>query len=172
MQNRKIIFAVVLCASFASMRPSASAVEPSTGTVTVPEVASSTQSITNVRQVNAAIETLNYKIELIQGRYIQLGRDIEDVRAAERDQNKALVEQRLSLLDSRRLRSIDAELQMMRSDIAQLKEDVSLLNPGRPRTGVEVAAAEPAGSEAAQWIRKNWLGASALFISLITLVAH
>ncbi|MHB9156378.1 MAG: hypothetical protein ACYC5N_11950 [Endomicrobiales bacterium] len=147
-------------------------VESSTETVTEPpapegeetEPLISTGTLTSRDDVNAALSDMNYKIEVIQERYLRLNKDIDELRLADRDQRRILNEQILLQVDPRSIASLQAEVALVRADLAQAREDLSLLKnsveerrPGREKTDL---------------LHSPWLSVGALGLSLIALLAR
>jgi hypothetical protein len=136
--------------------------ELSASSTTVAAPAVSSAPVSGTRELTTAIGDLNYKIEIIQSRYLNLTRDIDELRKTDRTQMKLIAEQGLNIPDPQRLKSLDAELTLVRSDLAQVREEVSLLK-GSARETTKVVPEE-------KWYQSPWVGVTALGLSIIALL--
>jgi predicted nucleic acid-binding Zn-ribbon protein len=172
MQNetvRKVICCTVLASLLAANVPLARAQEDaavsSTTAVAAPDAAAGPAQGNDVRVLNTAISDMNDKIDVIQTHYSQLNEDIENLRSADSALRKMIVEDRLSLPDPKRLKSMEATMELIRNDLAQAREELAAL-----RTESDKKALPQTKEE--QLLRSPWVGVSALGLALIALIVH
>lgn len=114
----------------------------------------------NFQVLNTAIGDLNYKIELMQSRYMQLNGDIDDLRSTDEALRKMIAEDRLSIPDPRQLKNLEAEAEATRSDLAQLHEEMTGLRSDINKLNVPETKED-------KLLHSPWIGVTALGLSLI-----
>jgi TolA-binding protein len=117
------------------------------------------------RSINTAISELNYKIEVIQGRYNSLGKDIEDLRKADRDQRQSISELGFQRPTAERIERMESELDLLRNDLAQCRENISFLKSGGKGTPPEQEEKKPWS-----FIYEPWVAPASLGISILALL--
>jgi molecular chaperone GrpE (heat shock protein) len=113
--------------------------------------------------VTTAISDLNYKIELMQSRYLQLNDDLENLRNADSAIRKMIAEDRLNRPDDKKFKSLEAQVEVLRTDTAQIREEMAAL-----RTEIDQQK-EPTSTE--DRLRSPWISLTALAFSIIALLA-
>ena len=109
-------------------------------------------------QINNAISTLNYKLELVQSRYVSLSNQVDEL--SKRKSN--MQNENQSLNEPTSIADIQSELKLMRSEIAQIREDASIVkvNLDDKQNG------EDSGSDK-KWYDSKWVAPCAFAISVI-----
>jgi len=142
--------------------PPVSEQQVSTAPVTA-SVAESSGAAAGYPGLAIAIGDLNYKIELIQSRYMQLNNDIENLRNADLAIRKMIAEDRMGRPDAKKFNGMEAQVELVRSDTSQVREEMATL-----RTGIDKDRAQ--GS--ADWLRSPWITITALAFSIIAVLAR
>jgi len=139
--------------------------DSSTNTYTTPVV--STVTVHPESDEGGAISTLNYKIEYMQSRYNSLLNDMDDLRTKLKDVKRIVAEQGQNQVNVKRIVEIDMELAVIRSEIAQMRQDISKISATPPE------AAVPDEKDIKTKILKSpWLPVSAVVIAVISLLVH
>lgn len=132
---------------------------PSTGTVS--EVDVSTAPAGSFRELNSAIAGVNYKIEYLNTRNNQLNKDVDDLRDSLKEQKNSLSLLSLRQPQEDRINEIETELSLVRTDLAQLKEDVGV---------VQSSEDKPKPEENKEWYQAEWVAPAGLGISALALL--
>jgi len=112
-------------------------------------------------ELTAAISDLNYKIEYIQGNYTRLTREIEELRTADNEQKKIILQQGFNRSDPDRIKKLELQQDLLRTGLANVCEDI-----GRVKT----QAAETTKPRPGQWHQWPYLPAVSLAIALLALI--
>ena len=134
--------------------------ETSSGTVTLPGAPAANDGM---KGINSAISDVNYKLELLRTRYIELNQEIEELKAADREMERELSGQKRSRPDPRKIDIMESELKLVRSEIAQAREDIALLKSESRRS-----AQEPRERESV--LHSPWLAVSSIGLSLLAIL--
>lgn len=118
----------------------------------------------DTKNLRSAMGELNYKIEYMQDRYNALERDLEDLRKADKEQRKMISEQSLQRGSNDRLKNLETESDLLRADLAQIKEDMGLMKPRANNQNID--------NEGQPWYSWPYLPAISVVISLIALIAR
>jgi len=132
---------------------------PSTGTVADVEVSTGTPG--SFRELNSAVAAVNYKIEYLNARNNQLNKDMDDLRDSLKEQKNSIAELNLLQPQEDRIKGIETELSLVRTDLAQLKEDVGV---------VQSTEDKPKPEEQKQWYQAEWVAPAGLGISVLALL--
>jgi hypothetical protein len=135
----------------------------STATVTA-FVAESSGTASGYPGLATAIGDLNYKIELIQSRYIQLNNDIENLRSVDSAIRKMIAEDRMGRPDAKKFNGLEAQVELVRSDISQVREEMAVLRTGLDKNNKAQGSAD--------WLRSPWITITALAFSIIAVLAR
>ncbi|HBU69483.1 MAG TPA: hypothetical protein DEE98_03765 [Elusimicrobia bacterium] len=113
------------------------------------------------REVNSALSDLNYKLEYLKGRYDSVSAEIEAMKKADRDLKKMISDQGALRLDQNRVKDLDAELGVIRSEIAQIREDVGYLK------SMSAKSTEPSKTDI---LKSPWVTAGSFVLALLALL--
>jgi peptidoglycan hydrolase CwlO-like protein len=153
----KKIFVVLLSSTIISCPLLAQT--PSTETATGVKV--STGAAGSFRELNSAIAGVNYKIEYLNARNNQLNKDMDDLRGSLKEQKNSISELNLGQPQEERIKGIETELSLVRTDLAQLKEDVGV---------AQSSADKPKPEEKKEWYQAEWVAPTGLGISVLALL--
>jgi len=129
---RKILIALLLCSS------AAFAAGSSTDTVVTVEISSAPVPSTEQKpevsaNINSIISALNYKIELIQNRYVSLVSDMNALTASRKELTEGMageIAQQLKPMQDD-IAQMATQVKLIRDEISQLQEDLGLLKSER-----------------------------------------
>ena len=141
--------------------------EGSSSTVSVPISTSTSESGTG-GETSSALLDLNYKLEILQERFIRLNKDIEDLRLADREQRRLLNEQILYQPDSKKIQNLVSETALLRSELGQVREDISVLNS--KIIGDNPPQGEYSFFERYPVFKSPWMPVAAIGISVLAII--
>lgn len=110
-------------------------------------------------QLNSALGELNIKLEGIASQYIQLIQEIDKLYLADKDIRRIVIEQNVARPESARVGSLEKEMGLVRSELSQIREDVSLLN-----------VKEPVKKRENEKSKHSWLPIASIGLSIIALL--
>ena len=113
------------------------------------------------RVLNEAISSLNYKIEYLTSRNTQLNKDMDDLRETIKEQKSSIEELNTKQPQDEKLSEIETELSLVRTDLAQLKEDVGVVQSTEDKPKAEVQK---------EWYQADWVAPAGLGISVLALL--
>ncbi|MBN1822826.1 MAG: hypothetical protein JW803_00745 [Endomicrobiales bacterium] len=162
---KKIIAVIVL---LALVSPSVPAREGELGVTTVEESTSAPKQVgkadSEYRLLNTAISDLNYKLEMINRKCDLLSSDIEAVRAQVSAQKKMLGEGLMNIPDKKKIESLENESALMRSEITQIREDISVIKRGKKDVSV--------ADERKEKVSVKWVAYAALGLALAAIIVR
>ncbi|MFH1367722.1 MAG: hypothetical protein ABII64_01220 [Elusimicrobiota bacterium] len=102
-------------------------------------------------QLNSAVAGLNYKIEYLNTRNTQLGKDIEELRLALQEQKRLIVEQGMRVPSEEKINEMESELSLFRSEQAQIREDIGVMKSSKiVREGEDI-------QQEKKWYEAEWV---------------
>lgn len=104
------------------------------------------------KQTNNAIADLNYKIEYLNSRNNALSKDLDDLRTGMTEQKQSLAQIAMDRPGEERLNQLESEQSLIRADLAQLREDVGVMQSASDKQ--PKAAPE---KQAKEWWQEEWV---------------
>lgn len=123
---RKTLIIMSLCV-FAYLSAGASETPSAVQLSTAAETSSSQPQ--NASDINSVISALNYKIELIQGRYISLVNDMNALTASRKELSEGLADQIAQQLKPMQedISQMSTQIKLIRDEMSQIQEDLGLI---------------------------------------------
>jgi chromosome segregation ATPase len=143
--------------------------EASSGTVSTSEAQRPSETAAETKSINTAISDLNYKIELLHGRYTQLTQQIEELQTADRNLKKDIAVQQSGQSDPMELERLQSEVALVRSEMAQVREELTLLKQPAEEKKEKLSSSGEIRS-INDIIYASWLPAAAMGVALLALL--
>jgi|GEM_PF-4762237 len=162
MINRFIIQVICFCVVFSSFGFSAQK-DVKSNEIYSTSISSSASAALDAKdeQINNAISTLNYKLELVQSRYVSLSNQVDEL-----SKRKGSLQNENQNYESTSITDLQSELKLMRSDIALLREDASI---AKVNLNGEQSNQDNSESDN-KWYESKWVAPCALAVSIIALL--
>ncbi|MCK9583109.1 MAG: hypothetical protein M0Q46_05835 [Endomicrobiales bacterium] len=162
MINRFIIQVICFCVVFSSFGFAAQN-DVKSSEVYSASVSSSAPDALEAKdeQINNAISTLNYKLELVQSRYVLLSNQVDEL-----SKRKVSLQNENQNYEPTSIADLQSELKLVRSDLALVREDASIA-----KVNLNGERNDENNSESNnKWYESKWVAPCALAVSVIALL--
>jgi hypothetical protein len=110
-----------------------------------------------IEELNRALFELNEKYENLWLKYVELGKELDKINEANKKQNNILIQQTAKQVDSKRVRDIETSIELMRSELSQIREDIGIIKSDLEKKHYKK-----------HWYTSKWFAFSSLGMGIIT----